>query len=1039
LVNSTEIAAHLDPEEWRDILARYQQVAADAVARFEGHVAQYLGDGVLALFGYPVAHENDAERAVRTGLEIIEGVSALNAGKDEKGFPALAARVGIHAGPVVVGDSDTKSANVFGETPNLAARVQAAAERNTVVVSAAVYQLVSGRFVVEDRGAQTPKGIAHPVQLYRVIQPTVVRQRSPDASTRVLTPFVGREEEMRLLHSRWERAREAQGQVVLVVGEPGIGKSRLVEEFRAGIKDDAHLWIEGAGEQSFANTPFHALSQMIDQILGWRADEGSKERVSRLERALELLQMKLGEAVPLIAEMLNLPIPEKYPPLLFAPDHKRKRLMANLAGWIINASQMQPVVMAIEDLQWVDPSTLELLNTLVGQSATVPLMLLATARPEFRAPWPIRAHHAQITLTRLNDRHTREMVASIAAGASLRKDVIDTVVKRTDGVPLFAEELARLMVEGSGPDLLSEIPVTLQNSLMARLDRLGPGKEVARLAAVIGREFSYELLEAVSPLQGSELEAALARITEAELVYPRGAPPDATYQFKHALVRDTAYETLLKSRRKELHRRVAETLAEKFPAVADTQPELLARHWTEAGVAEPAVAAWRKAGRQAAERFANAEAIANLSRALEVLNNLPEGRERDTGELSIQMLLTTPLIVTKGYTAPEVEKACYRARDLSQRIGDTHHLSSILGGLTSIYYNRGELATALELANQMLSLAERKDDPVRLVWAHNILGMILRAQGEFSSSRHHLEKSIAQYDSQGRHSYGWVQDPGACGLSALAGVLHMLGYPQQALEKHLQAMDWARSLGDPYTLQWVLDKATDLRFERGEFQSALEAVEERIAICTQHGFEPPLRSAMAVRGLALTYLDRNDEGIAQILQIWEGLKANTQDFDILYSAAEAYWKSGRAIQGLKAFAEAQAHWVGPQMKQLRLKANLFVLLKDATKLLEQEHWSEIGPQMKQLRLKANLLVLLKDATKLSEAEQLFRSAIQIERSCGAKWSELRSTAALARLLRDTGRREEARAMLADIYNWFTEGFDTADLKDAKALLDQLAE
>jgi class 3 adenylate cyclase/tetratricopeptide (TPR) repeat protein len=1011
LVDSTEIAARLDPEEWRDVIARYQQVAAQAVVRFGGHVAQYLGDGVLVLFGYPTAHENDAERAVRTGLAIIDGVTALNVGHDAQRLPALAARVGIHTGPVVVGDSDNKSANLFGDTPNIAARIQAAAEPNTVVVSAAVYQPVFARFVVEDRGTQTLKGVGHPIQLYRVIQPSVVRRPSLGVAARVLTPFVGREDETRLLLSRWERAHEGQGQVVLVVGEPGIGKSRLLEEFRAHIKDDPHLWIEGAGEQSFANTPFHALSQMLDQILGWRGDESGEVRAGQLERALEVVQMKLGEAVPLIAEILNLPIPEKYPPLLLAPDQKRKRLMANLAGWMINASQTQSLVMAIEDLQWVDPSTLELLNTIVEQSATVPLMLLSTARPEFHIPWAMRAHHAQITLTRLNDRHIREMVANLAAGASLNQDVINTVVGRTDGVPLFAEELTRLVLEGDRRVALSEIPATLQNSLTARLDRLGLGKEVAQLAAVIGREFSYELLEAVSPLPGSELQAALGRIADAELVYPRGTPPDATYQFKHALVRDTAYETLLKSQRRELHRRVAETLAEKFPALPDAQPELLARHWTEAGVAEPAVAAWRKAGRQAVKRFASAEAVADFSRALKVLNNLPESRGRDSEELSLQMLLTTPLIATKGYTAPEVEKAYYRARELSERMGDTPHLSAILGGLTSIYIERGELPTALQLANQMLSFAERKDDPVRLVWAHNALGVILEDLGEFSSSRHHFEKSIAHYDFQGQHNYGWVQDPGACGLSSLANVLQVLGYPEKALEKHLQSMDWARRLGDPYTLQWVWNQDYHLHFQRGEYQSAIEAAEQRIVICEKHRFEPALLSTIAQRGLALTYVGRDHEGMSQILQIWERVQARTETesrhFEILYLAAEAYWRSGQAIAGLKAFADAQALS------------------------------NELGPHRGRLRLKGNLLLLLKDPAMLTEAELLFRSAIQIERSCGAKWMELQSTTALARLLRDTNRRDEARAILSDIYNWFTEGFDTADLKDAKALLEEL--
>src|SRR5215472_9634043 len=450
LVNSTQIAARLDPEEWRDVVARYQQVAAEAVVRFDGRIAQYLGDGVLALFGYPTAHENDAERAIRTGLEIIEEVSALNARLDAKRLPALEARVGIHAGPVVVGDSDNKSANVFGETPNMAARVQAAAEPNTVVVSAAVYQLVSGLFVVEDRGAQTLKGIDHPVQLYRVIQPTVVRRLVLGGASRVLTPFIGRDEEMRLLLSRWERAREGRGQVVLMVGEPGIGKSRMVEEFRSRIKQHPHLWVECAGEQFFESTPFHTVIEMLDQGLGWRGVESAAERTNYLERSLELFGMKLGEALPLIAEMLDLPIPEKYPPLMIAPDQKRRRLLAALVGWVFGATRMQPLVIALEDMHWADPSTLELIQMLVDQCATAPLMLLLTVRPDFHPSWPTRAHHMHLSLNRLNDRQTREMVIGVVAGAPLGKDVIDGVAERTNGVPLYVEELTRAVLERSG-------------------------------------------------------------------------------------------------------------------------------------------------------------------------------------------------------------------------------------------------------------------------------------------------------------------------------------------------------------------------------------------------------------------------------------------------------------------------------------------------------------------------------------------------------------------------------------------------------------
>jgi len=484
LVNSTEIAARLDPEEWRDIAARYQRSAGEAVMRLGGHVAKYLGDGLVVYFGYPQAHEDDAERAVRAGLAIVDAITLLN----EQSAVKLAVRVGIHTGSVVVGQGGGKEADVFSDAPNIASRVQGVAEPDTVVITAPVHRLVSGLFVVEDRGAHALKGIEFPMQLYRAIQPSVVRRRTHGSAARALTPFVGRDDEMRLLLSRWERACEGEGQLVIVAGEAGIGKSRLIEEFRARIKPDPHLWIECAGEQFFENTPFHAVTQMLNQGLGWRGDESKEERLLQIERSLELSGMKLGETVPLIAEMLNLPVPEKYPPLLLAPDQKRKRLLAALAGWVFGATRTQPLVLVLEDLHWVDPSTLELQHTLVEQAATARLMLLFTARPEFRAPWLMRAHHAQITLNRLSDRQTREMVAGVAARSALAKDIIDTVVKRTDGVPLFAEELTRLILEGDGRSVAREIPATLHDSLTARLDRLGSAKEVAQVAAVIGRE-----------------------------------------------------------------------------------------------------------------------------------------------------------------------------------------------------------------------------------------------------------------------------------------------------------------------------------------------------------------------------------------------------------------------------------------------------------------------------------------------------------------------------------------------------------------------
>jgi class 3 adenylate cyclase/tetratricopeptide (TPR) repeat protein len=1009
-VNSTEIASRLDPEEWHEILASYHRATSDVVAKFGGQVAQYLGDGVMAFFGYPQAHDDDAERAVRAGLAILDAISETNRASRGHHKLEIAVRAGIHTGLVVMHEGD-QGIKAFGDVPNIASRVQTAAAPNTTLITHPVLQLVSGLFVVEDRGTQTLKGVPEPVQLYRVLRSSGVRGRLRSSASRGLTPFVGRDDELRLLMNRWELAREGEGQVVLITGEAGIGKSRLVRQFQERLSTSSHRWIQAECSPYLQQTPFASTADVIHQGFNWSGVESVEEKLDRLDENIALAGLKPAEAVPLIAPLLNLPVPDKYPPLLLSPEQQRKRLLATLIGWLFGTTRGQPPVVVLEDLQWSDPSSLELQQLTAEQNATVPMLLLYTARPEFRAPWPMRAHHTQITLNRLSRSQAREMVTRVAASEALPEDVLDTVVERTGGVPLFAEELTRALLEGG--TVVHPIPATLQNSLMARLDRLGSAKDVAQVASVIGREFSYELLHIVSKMTEDELQSALAKLTEAELIYARGIPPEAIYQFKHALVQDAAYEALLKSHRRQLHRRVAETLAEIYPEVAETQPELLALHWTEAGAADPAVAAWRKAGRQAVKRFANAEAIADLSRALEMLNNLPESRARDTEEIGLQMLLTRPLIATKGYTAPEVERACYRARDLSQRMGDSPHLSAILGGLFSVYYNRGELPTALELANQMLSFAERKNDPIRLVWAHYSLGMIFVDSGDYFSSRHHFEKSLALYNFQERQSYGFVQDPGATGLSRLADVLQTLGYPEQALEKYRQATDWARRLGDPYTLQWVLHQAFRLRFQRGEFQSAIEAAEECIAICKKHGFERALGRAIVDRGLALTYVGRNDEGISQLLQMLESVEAKAgenegKDFPLLYYVAEAYWRSGQPIQGLKAFADAEALS------------------------------NEVGfPQTGRLRIKGNLLLLLKDSASLIEAERVFRSAIKIERGGGAKWSELRLTTALARLLRDTGRRDEARAMLADIYNWFTEGFDTADLKEAKALLDEL--
>ena len=681
---------------------------------------------------------------------------------------------------------------------------------------------------------------------------------------------------MRLLLSRWERACEGNGHLMLVVGEAGIGKSRLVEEFRARIKPDPHLWIECAGEQFFENTPFYAVTQMLNQGLGWRGDESNEERLIQLERSLELAGMKLGGTVPLIAEMLNLPITEKYPPLMLAPDQKRKRLLAAMAGWVFGATRTQPLVIVLEDLHWVDPSTLELQHTLVEQAATAGLMLLFTARPEFRAPWPMRAHHAQITLNRLSDRQTREMVAAVAARAALTKDVIETVVRRTDGVPLFAEELTLLILEGEGLSVAREIPATLHDSLAARLDRLGNAKEVAQVAAVIGREFSYELLQAVLPIPEAELQSALAKLADAELIYARGIPPEATYQFKHALIRDAAYEALLKTRRKELHRRVAQTIAEKFSALAEAQPEVPARHWAGAGDAEPAIAAWQKAGEAADARGALKEAEEDFRQALVMLHTLPESPERDTRELALMAPLGWLLVRAKGYSAAETIEAVEHGRELAEKTGNLPQLILQVISTYAAVLVGGDYSGAAALADQVLDLAQREGSNMSLIFARVAQVHVRFNRGDLVGLEEHFARLGGLVEAAdggqlvGAIANGIVTAMGIASLGAW-----MLGHAEKAGARIAEAIAFARDQKTPFLLAGGRSLESYLYRWFREPQRAADAASESVAISEEHGFSFYNDSPRIILGWARAQLGnpgRESRSSARVWPAWPGLE-----------------------------------------------------------------------------------------------------------------------------------------------------------------------
>jgi class 3 adenylate cyclase/tetratricopeptide (TPR) repeat protein len=1018
LVGSTEIASHLDPEQWREIVGEYHGAAAQAIERFGGSVAQYLGDGVMAYFGWPEAHDNDAERAARAGLAILDEISKLN---EHPTHPKLSARIGIDSGAVVVGAGARGDADVFGDTPNIAARVQAAAAPGTVVISADTHRLIPGLFVVEDRGAQALKGVERPVQLYRVVQPSGLRGRlEAAAASRSLTPFVGREDELRLLINRWERALDGQGQVVLIVGEPGIGKSRLVRRFHEQIAGTPHTWVEAAAGAFFQYTPFHAATEMLRKLLAWRGDESAEEQLAQLEARLVRAGLKPAEALPLVAPLLNLSLPARYPPSPLSPEQQRRRLLATLVEWVLGAARRQPAIVATEDLHWADPSTLELIQLLVEQGATSRLLLLYTARLEFDSQWLPRMRHAQITLDRLSARNARAMVEEVAAHKALKAETIAAVVERTGGVPLFVEELTRAVLEsGDAKAIGREIPVTLHDSLLARLDRLGPAKEVAQVGAVLGGEFSYELLRAVHSIAEEALQSALRSLADAELLYARGIAPDATYHFKHALIRDAAYNTLLKTRRRELHQRIAIALRERFPDTATSVPELLAHHYTEAGLNAQALPYWRKAGRAAIARSANAEAIAHLRRGLELVEALPQTPELVAEEIRLQLVLTTPLMAIKGYTDAKVEEAYRRARDLSGQIHQSRLLFASLGGLFSIYFNRGEYHTASELGQQLLRLAETISDNILLLWSHYSIGFNSNAQGDFQSARLHLEQSIALYEPQKSGSYGFVQNPGPTALGMLAHVLHTVGYPDQALKCEERALNMARGLAHPYTLAWVLGSVVELLLRRGDNRKAKELAAEGIALCTQQGFSSLLSKANFYHGFALVHLGGSEEGIAQMRQGLEGIAQMHQGS----LERENPVLSFERYLSAKAFAN-----IGRSAESIAIIAELLSFLEQSS-----ERWCL---KTAVYRLKGDLL-LMEDPPNEAEAEAFYHLAIELGRENGDKMGELQATVSLARLLSKQGKRDKARTMLAEIYGWFTEGLDTADLKEAKGLLDQL--
>ena len=975
LVGSTSLAAKLDAEDWRDLVGGYLDAASEAVTSLGGHVLKRLGDGLLALFGYPQAQENDAERAVRAALAIQRALAELNAQSTGKGAPELAARIGLDSGPVVV----DATGEVFGEAPNVAARVQAFAEPGAVILTGAVQRQTAGLFVAEDRGAHELKGVPAPVTLYRIVRASGAGRRG---SQRALTPLVGRGEELETLGRRWERARNGEGQLALIVGEPGMGKSRLIEEFRNRLGETPHTWVEWSSSQLLQNTPLHPIAEWGRQRFS--ADGGAERRFADLENTLQLIGLDSAEYAPLIAPLVDIQLPPDRVPKL-APEALRRRQLAALATWVFSGARTQPIVLAFEDLHWADPTSLDLLRTLAERARQAPLLIVATTRPEFRPSWDTRSHHSVISLAPLDSAQVRKMVGEIASRHALSKDVVDGVDERTGGVPLFVEEVTRLLLERGEYGGVQAIPPTLQQSLAARLDRLGAARETAQIGAVLGRSFSYALLHSVAAggdggsalgeRGDSEagLHSALERLAEFDILIAEGAGAQATYRFKHALIQDAAYDSLLKSRRQALHRRAAEILRE-IPERTVAEPEAIAHHFTQAGMDDLAVEWWGKAADQALGRSALVEAVAQLARALAQIAALPSTPALRRKQIELQVALITPLLHVKGYAAPETKAAVKRAQLLieqaearGERSEDPLLLFSVLYGFWVANYVAFNGDVCRDLAAQFLALAEKQEATVPLMIGRRLMGTSSLFMGDIAQGRAQYDQALALYDP-GEHralAARFGQDVRVAILVYRSLALWILGYPAAALADLSRAINDAREIGQAATLMYALGHAPLLLLFNGNFVSAAADARELIVLADEKGAALWKAGATAFLGCALAFGGETSKALETIMS---GIAA---------------WRATGSIvwTPLYVLGLARAH------AQLGQFDQAWAAIDEATTIVAttKEKWCEA-----ELLRAAGETALISPEPDAAKAQAYFDRALAVARAQQAKSWELRA-------------------------------------------------
>jgi class 3 adenylate cyclase/predicted ATPase len=1025
LVGSTALSAQLDPEDLREIFHKYHGCCASEINKAGGFVAKYIGDGVLAYFGYPQAHEDDSQRAVRAGLAVIDAVGKLAAPQ------RLQVRIGIATGVVVVGDllgaGSAREQTVVGETPNLAARLQALAEPDACVIAESTRRQIGSLFQLRDLGPQQLKGFAEPQHAWSVVSENRALGRF-EALRSAATPLVGREEELELLLRRWRQAASGEGRVVLLAGEPGIGKSRLVMELEECLGAEPHATFRYFSSPNDADSAFHPIIMQLERAAGLQRHDAASVNLDRLRAVLQPSPGRETD-IQLIADLLSIRTADCFAPLTMSPKAKRHKTFEALTWQLEGLSRQQPLLVIYEDVHWLDPSSRELLDMSVERVARLPVLLVITFRSPFQPPWAGQPHVTALALNRLARREGAALVESLSGHDSLSAKIAEEIVERADGIPLFVEELTKVILEtgielddSRKPLLIAPlsgltVPATLHASLMARLDRLGPGaREVAQIGAAIGREFSYEILAPVVGRGGEQLQAALDALSEAGLVYCRGTPPRATFLFKHALVRDAAYGSLLRKTRQELHVRIAKVLEDSFPETTEMQPEVIAHHYSQGGCAEDAVAWWRAAGHRASRLSHNAEAAAHLSKALELIAASNGGRDRDLLELNTRIDLGGPLIGSKGWSAPELEENYARAWALCERTGATEQVFPVLWGqyVAAGYRAAGGLTLSEEKARRFLQLAKQERDTGLEVVGHRMLGVQLVSRGDFARGRQHLEQAIALYDPEHHQSlaFAYSLNPRVSALVTLGLTLQYLGFPDQASRAGDQGVEEAQQSGHFNTLGVALHLTGRLHAFRRDGAQLRRLASQLITLTNEQG-STDWRLAGEI---LLAWQEARDgalkQGLEAIRRGVDGLRARKLNVWLphyLLMQAEICSKAGR-------FDEAMQ------------------LLDETMELMELQDHPVCEAELHRLRACTEL----SRGASASVVEACFDRAFDVARRQCAKFWELRTAISRARFWRDKGRRAEAGALLLPIYDWFTEGFDTPDLREAKALLDELA-